>query len=75
MEKLIVIVHILAGEKMVEIMEKDISKKFCKRCHRELKDNQSKQIGYGPVCYKKYLDRKKIYLFDLPIISDEKLME
>lgn len=27
----------------------------CKRCHRVLKNEQAKLIGFGPTCYKKYL--------------------
>jgi len=27
--------------------------KYCKRCGRELKSDQSKLLGYGPTCYKK----------------------
>ena len=50
---------------MVEIMVENISKKLCNRCHRELKDDKSKQLGFGPICYKKYLQKQKIYLFDL----------
>lgn len=56
---------------MVEIMVEDISKKVCNRCHRELKDDKSKQLGFGPICYKKYLQKQKIYLFDLVINKKE----
>lgn len=52
---------------MVEIMVEDISKKLCTRCHRELKDSNSKKLGFGPICYKKYLQKKKVYLFEMNI--------
>lgn len=51
---------------MVEIMVEDTSRKLCIRCHRELKDAKSKRLGYGPICYKKYLERNRLYLFDMP---------
>ena len=46
---------------MVGIMEKNI----CRRCHRKLRDQKSKELGFGKVCYKKYLSRKKVYLFEM----------
>lgn len=52
---------------MVVIMENDISSnKVCNRCHRPLKTEQSKKLGFGATCYKKYLQKKKIYLFEFP---------
>lgn len=47
-------------------MENDI----CKRCHRKLKDDTSKKLGFGPICYKKYLQRKKTYLFDMEVTNE-----
>lgn len=35
-------------------MEEEV--KRCKRCNRKLKDEESKQRGFGETCYKKYLD-------------------
>lgn len=46
---------------MVEIMEKNI----CRRCHRKLKDEKSKELGFGKICYEKYINRKKVYLFEM----------
>ena len=57
----ITIARIIVGEKMEEIMEKNI----CRRCHRKLRDEKSKELGFGKVCYKKYLSRKKVYLFEM----------
>lgn len=58
---------------MVVIMEaEDKSSRLCKRCHRELKDEKSKNLGYGPICYKKYLKVHKTYLFDMPTDKYEK---
>lgn len=53
-------------------MEENISKKLCKRCGRELKDNKSKILGFGPVCYKKQLKSESVYLFDFPVNKFEK---
>lgn len=39
--------------------------KVCRRCHRKLKDEKSKKLGFGKICYQKYLKRKKSYLFDM----------
>lgn len=38
---------------------------LCKRCHRKLKDEASKQLGFGKTCYKKYCRRKPTYLFEV----------
>ena len=35
----------------------------CLRCGRKLKTNEAKKIGYGPVCYKKIQNVRKIPLF------------
>ena len=41
--------------------------KRCRRCHRELKDEQSKELGFGKICYTKYMNRTKTYLFDMGV--------
>lgn len=33
--------------------------KYCKRCGRQLKNPESIELGYGPVCYKKMLLSKR----------------
>ena len=33
---------------------------ICRRCHRKLKDAESKKLGFGKTCYKKYCKRKPI---------------
>ena len=38
---------------------------ICRRCHRRLKDGESKKLGFGKTCYKKYLKRKTNYLFEV----------
>lgn len=43
----------------------ELNNKYCKRCHRKLKDEQSKKLGYGKVCYKKVNLYKDIYLFEI----------
>ena len=47
---------------MVAIMEENT---ICRRCHRKLTDAESKKLGFGKICYKKYLARKRNYLFDI----------
>lgn len=46
-------------------MEEKEENKYCKRCHRQLKDEQSKQLGFGPVCYQKQIKKKVNYLFNM----------
>ena len=52
---------------MEEIMENSIivQDKFCKRCHRKLKDEKSKELGFGKICYEKHKKQNKIYLFEI----------
>ena len=50
------------GAIMVENIEEY---EVCRRCHRKLKDNKSRKIGLGPVCYKKYIEKQKTYLFEM----------
>lgn len=38
--------------------------RYCKRCHRKLKDEKSILLGYGSCCYKK-IQKNKIYLFEM----------
>ena len=54
-------------EEMEELKETEI----CRRCHRKLKDDKSKELGFGPVCYKKYLKKKKSFLFDIEIKEEQ----
>ena len=47
-------------------MEKEVKYIRCKRCNRPLKTEQTKALGYGPICYKKFqedLSFKKVDLF------------
>lgn len=38
---------------------------LCKACHRVLKTEESKKLGYGPVCYVKIFGKpEKIKKFD-----------
>ena len=46
--------------------------KLCRRCHRPLKTEESKKLGFGKVCYDKYRKKKKSYLFKMEgIISED----
>ena len=47
-----------------------MEEKICKRCHRKLKDEKSKELGFGKICYKKYLNRKKVYLFEMEVPNE-----
>ena len=38
---------------------------YCKRCHRKLKDIHSRELGFGKICYEKYKNNTKIYLFSM----------
>ena len=61
---------------MVEVMPKeniiDHNDKFCKRCHRKLKDETSKRLGFGKICYNKYINSKKKYLFEIEESKNER---
>ena len=50
-------------------MQNDIDETavLCRRCHRKLKDEESKKLGFGKTCYKKYCKRKPTYLFEVNI--------
>lgn len=39
---------------------------YCKRCHRRLRDEEAKQLGYGKICYHKVINQNKNYLFEVP---------
>lgn len=64
----IITAHIVAGERMAVIMEESV---YCRRCHRKLKDENSRKLGFGKVCYKKYNDKRKTYLFDIEVVNSE----
>lgn len=67
-----IFVHILVGERLVvgvmtneNIPELNNDVIVCRRCHRKLKDEESRKLGFGKTCYKKYLKRKPNYLFEV----------
>lgn len=43
---------------------------FCRRCGRELKNKQAKELGFGVTCYKKYMkectytNRKRLFVIN-----------
>ena len=55
-------------------MEQKEEIKYCKRCHRKLKDNQSKQLGYGKICYSKINKKEALYLFDIEVINKNEII-
>lgn len=42
-----------------------INNSICRRCHRRLRDIESIKLGFGKVCYEKYNQSKKNYLFEI----------
>jgi len=52
-------------------MEEKDEVKYCKRCHRELKDDKSRQLGFGKICYNKYIKKEKNYLFTMGVNKNE----
>ena len=44
--------------------------KRCRRCHRELKDLESRKLGLGKICYNKYTQSKKLYLFNMEVQNE-----
>lgn len=52
-------------------MEEKEEVKYCRRCHRKLKDDKSRQLGFGPVCYEKQLINQKNYLFTMEVNRNE----
>lgn len=37
------------------IAEQESKRVFCRRCGRELKSKQGKELGFGPSCYRKHM--------------------
>lgn len=60
-----VVIHAIerVQEKEQKMQNEDIRR--CNRCHRLLKDEVSKARGFGNICYQKYLQSKKCYLFTI----------
>lgn len=46
---------------------------ICRRCHRKLKDETSRKLGFGKVCYKKYIQKSTVYLFDMEGVKNESI--
>lgn len=38
----------------------DRPKNICRRCGRKLKSDKSKTLGFGPTCYKKFMEESKL---------------
>lgn len=53
-------------------MKDDIRFIKCKRCNRPLKSEEAQLRGYGPTCYKKYLEENKVAQKDLFTIQFNK---
>ena len=45
--------------------EVNSSIKYCRRCHRPLKDEKSKECGYGKICFSKIKNVNINYLFEI----------
>lgn len=57
-----------------EVLQEQESKRvFCRRCGRELKTADTKELGFGKTCYKKYMAETKYgnrkRLFDITILQ------
>lgn len=46
-------------------ISQNIDQAICKRCHRKLKDTESRKRGFGDICYQKYIEKQKTYLFEV----------
>jgi hypothetical protein len=47
--------------------------KFCRRCGRQLKSEQSRQLGFGRICWEKTKNECTIKpLFKTEVIEDDK---
>jgi len=60
--------QITIWEALAVIQEQQESKRvFCRRCGRELKSTKAKELGFGAMCYKKYIqeltysNRKRLF--------------
>lgn len=38
----------------------DKPKHICRRCGRKLKSDESKALGFGPTCYKRFMEETKL---------------
>lgn len=44
---------------MEEVIEQqELKRVFCRRCGKELKSKQAKELGFGAICFKKYMKEK-----------------
>lgn len=54
-------------EEALAQQEQETKRVFCRRCGRELKNKQAKELGFGPACYRKYMkectysNRKRLF--------------
>ena len=58
-------------------MEEEVEYLRCKRCGRVLKSEESMKLGYGPMCYAKYIETKlkKKHLIRYSIKNDRERAE
>lgn len=69
-----IFVPIRVGERLVVGVKEDttnLDEVFCKRCHRKLKDEKSKEIGFGKICYEKYIKKSAMFLFEMEVNNEE----
>lgn len=45
---------------------------YCLRCHRKLKNEEARKIGYGKVCLKKSKEKPKASLFTVTSSNSDK---
>lgn len=60
-------------ENTLAMLKQEENDNYCRRCHRKLKDEKSKQLGFGKICYLKYIKstQHNNYLFDIDNIKGE----
>ncbi len=46
-----------------EQVKENVSHKYCQRCGKELINPKYRELGYGPICYKKMQQKKYKKLF------------
>lgn len=60
----------MENQQTAEQLFQETKKVFCRRCGRVLKNKLAKELGFGPSCYRKYINeqnistRKKLFTID-----------
>lgn len=46
-------------------------KGVCRRCHRKLKSKKAIERGFGDTCYKKYIKKSSLFLFEMEVNNEK----